>query len=196
MNVSDETSDDTTTYKVVVNHEEQYSIWPESRENPPGWTSVGVSGSKAHCLGHIESVWTDMRPLSLRRAMEQPSAAPVVERSPVAVAPDEESLPARLSRGPQPVELALRPERTKDVLLRQIETGYVHVRFTATRGGTELTFPLEAGTEQRLKKEAARGEGTVKFAGKLTLDYVPVRCVADIDLATFAGTGQLEILSV
>ena len=62
--------EDTTIYQVVVNHEEQYSIWPADRAMPPGWTAVGPSGPKAECLAYIEEVWTDMRPLSLRRAME------------------------------------------------------------------------------------------------------------------------------
>ncbi|WP_394836406.1 MbtH family protein [Pendulispora rubella] len=65
-----EEHDDTTTYKVVVNHEEQYSIWPEYRDNPLGWRDAGKSGSKAECLDHIAQVWTDMRPLSLRNQME------------------------------------------------------------------------------------------------------------------------------
>lgn len=63
-------SDDTTVYKVVMNHEEQYSIWPADRENPLGWRDVGKSGTKAECLAHIEEVWTDMRPLSLRQQMD------------------------------------------------------------------------------------------------------------------------------
>jgi MbtH protein len=62
--------EDTTTYKVVVNHEEQYSIWPTDRENPLGWRDAGRSGSKPECLAYIGEVWTDMRPLSLRRKME------------------------------------------------------------------------------------------------------------------------------
>jgi len=57
------------THKVVVNHEEQYSIWPVSRDNPAGWTDAGTSGSKAECLAYIEAVWTDMRPLRLRQQM-------------------------------------------------------------------------------------------------------------------------------
>jgi MbtH protein len=61
--------EDTRTYKVVVNHEEQYSIWFAEREAPAGWREVGVTGSKADCLAHIEKVWTDMRPLSLRKQM-------------------------------------------------------------------------------------------------------------------------------
>ena len=62
--------EDTTTYKVVMNHEEQYSIWPADRENALGWSDVGKIGSKAECLAFINEVWTDMRPLSLRKRME------------------------------------------------------------------------------------------------------------------------------
>jgi MbtH protein len=65
--------EDKTVYKVVVNHEEQYSIWPAERESPNGWNEVGKVGTKAECLAHIKTVWTDMRPLSLRRRMEQQS---------------------------------------------------------------------------------------------------------------------------
>jgi MbtH protein len=61
---------DNPVYKVVVNHEEQYSIWPAERENPLGWKDDGKSGSKQECLDHIKEVWTDMRPLSLRKKME------------------------------------------------------------------------------------------------------------------------------
>jgi MbtH protein len=67
MNTTDE---DTTTYAAVVNHEEQYSIWPVERELPAGWTATGRSGTKAECLAYINEVWTDMRPLSLRQAMD------------------------------------------------------------------------------------------------------------------------------
>lgn len=63
--------EDTRTYAVVVNDEEQYSIWLDDRELPAGWRREGVSGTKAECLEHIEQVWTDMRPLSLRRWMEE-----------------------------------------------------------------------------------------------------------------------------
>jgi MbtH protein len=65
-----EEAEDNTIYKVVVNHEEQYSIWPAGRENPLGWKDAGKVGPKADCLAHIKEVWTDMRPLSLRKKME------------------------------------------------------------------------------------------------------------------------------
>ncbi|MBK9712889.1 MAG: MbtH family protein [Kouleothrix sp.] len=58
------------TYKVVINDEEQYSIWPADRENAPGWNDVGKIGTKEECLAYIKEVWTDMRPLSLRKKME------------------------------------------------------------------------------------------------------------------------------
>jgi MbtH protein len=70
--------DDKTIYRVVLNHEEQYSIWPVDRDNPPGWRDAGKVGTKPECLEYIEEVWTDMRPLSLRQAMadvrEEPSS--------------------------------------------------------------------------------------------------------------------------
>jgi len=69
--MSTDEREDTTIYKVVVNHEEQYSIWPADRENPLGWFDVGKTGLKPECLAHIKEVWTDMRPLSLRKKMEE-----------------------------------------------------------------------------------------------------------------------------
>jgi MbtH protein len=55
-------------FRVVVNHEEQYSIWPAGRALPAGWREEGTVASREECLEHIEVVWTDMRPLSLRAA--------------------------------------------------------------------------------------------------------------------------------
>jgi MbtH protein len=63
--------EDRTIYKVVINHEEQYSIWPADRENALGWSDAGKTGSKQECLDYIKEVWTDMRPLSLRKKMEE-----------------------------------------------------------------------------------------------------------------------------
>ena len=67
MNINDQ--EDTTVYKVVVNHEQQYSIYPADRTNPLGWNDAGKSGPKADCLAYVKEVWTDMRPLSLRLRM-------------------------------------------------------------------------------------------------------------------------------
>ncbi len=62
--------EDATIFRVVVNYEEQYSIWPVDREIPLGWRDAGKQGSKQECLDYIKEVWTDMRPLSLRKKME------------------------------------------------------------------------------------------------------------------------------
>jgi MbtH protein len=67
--MDDDDAPDHTIYKVVVNHEEQYSIWPAGRPEPPGWTASGKTGTKQECLDYIKEVWTDMRPLSLRKKM-------------------------------------------------------------------------------------------------------------------------------
>ena len=63
--------DDKSEYVVVMNHEEQYSLWPAFKEIPAGWSATGKRGSRQECLDWIEEVWTDMRPLSLRKAMEE-----------------------------------------------------------------------------------------------------------------------------
>lgn len=66
-----EEREDNTIYKAVVNHGEQYSSWPADRENPLGWKDAGKVGTKAERLAYIKEVWTDMRPLSLRKKMEE-----------------------------------------------------------------------------------------------------------------------------
>jgi MbtH protein len=71
----DDEPDNDLQYKVVVNHEEQYSIWPAHRQNAPGWRDEGKRGTKQECLTHIGEVWTDMRPLSLRKRMDTDRSA-------------------------------------------------------------------------------------------------------------------------
>lgn len=63
---------DQARYKVVINHEEQYSLWPADREPPAGWSEAGPGGSKEECLAYIEAAWTDMRPRSLRQPEGEP----------------------------------------------------------------------------------------------------------------------------
>jgi MbtH protein len=73
--MSEEQREDRTIYKVVINHEEQYSIWPADRENALGWNDVGITGTKQEVMDYIKEVWTDMRPLSLRKKMEEAERA-------------------------------------------------------------------------------------------------------------------------
>ena len=70
MSAMNDSDQDQSVYKVVINHEEQYSIWPADRENPLGWRDVGKQGLKEECLEYIKEVWTDMRPLSVRKQMD------------------------------------------------------------------------------------------------------------------------------
>ncbi len=77
MSIQD--NEDNTIYNVVVNHEEQYSIWPADMPNPLGWKNVGKTGLKAECLEYVKEVWTDMRPLSLRNRMAGAEAVQVAE---------------------------------------------------------------------------------------------------------------------
>ncbi|GAB5542466.1 MAG: MbtH family NRPS accessory protein [Sandaracinaceae bacterium] len=66
-----EEEEDTRAYTVVINHDEQYSIWFQERDLPRGWVEVGVRGDKTTCLDYIEEVWTDMRPLRVRWQLEE-----------------------------------------------------------------------------------------------------------------------------
>jgi MbtH protein len=72
--VATEQADDARTYTVLVNEEEQYSLWLADLPVPGGWRAVGKVGTKQECLDYVRAVWTDLRPLSLRKAMARPKA--------------------------------------------------------------------------------------------------------------------------
>src|ERR1043165_4735013 len=187
-----ETDDDPfDAYAVVVNDEEQYSIWPVEKGLPPGWRAEGTQGSKQACLEHINEAWTDMRPLSLRRKMDDWARHPPPPE-PIDEAPAAPPLVDRLSEGDHRVIVNCRPERTPQALKERLELGHVHLKFTETRGGTELGVRLGAGARDWTQADFDRGTGTVRLAGTLTLDFCRVRCHAVIDVATLEGTGRLE----
>lgn len=192
MSWNDPDREDTTIYKVVVNHEEQYSISPEYKANPLGWRDAGKTGPKAECLAYIKEVWTDMRPLSLRKKMEEfarnpPSLAP----RPDPDAPREARLVDRLCEGDHNVEVGLRPEKTLKLFKEAIDRDYLHIKFTQTMGGTELGFRLDRSASDFSDANFETGAGTAHVEGDLTLDYVRVKCIADIDLSMLAGKGRL-----
>lgn len=186
---------DDVQYKVVVNHEEQYSIWPAERENALGWRDAGKSGPKDECLAYIKEVWTDMRPLSLRKKMEEMAKNPPPQPATPPTAEAKNDLVQRLSEGEHPVEVGLRPEKTMQAFRACLERGYVHIKFTNTQGGTELGVRLDKNASDFGQADFSGQRGNVRLIGGLTLDYVPVRCIAEIDLSTLAGTGHLERLS-
>jgi uncharacterized protein YbdZ (MbtH family) len=192
MSANDADREDTTTYKVVMNHEEQYSIWPDYKEIPRGWKHVGKAGPKAECLAYIKEVWTDMRPLSLRTKMEEFAKNPPPPLpSPDPKAPRRKSLVDRLCEGNHAVAVGLRPEKTVKLFKEAIDGDYVHIKFTETKGGTELGFRLDRHTSDFSAADFENGKGRVHVEGNLTLDYVKVKCVADIDLSTLEGSGHL-----
>jgi uncharacterized protein YbdZ (MbtH family) len=178
-------------YVVVMNHEDQYSIWPEGREIPAGWRATGVAGPKAECLAHIDEVWTDMRPRSLREHMERASREPAPAPPPL---PEGPTLVERLSHGEHPVEVTGLGDDPLRRLRERIEMGHVMVRFPETRGGTELGVRFEPRNLELSSCDLNAGSGQLPLRGDLTLDGTRVRVHADIDVATMTGRGRLEVL--
>lgn len=94
----------------------------------------------------------------------------------------------------QHVIASLRPEATVQAFKEALDRRYVHIKFTQTRGGTELGVPLDEQASDLAGADFDNATGTVKVVGDLTLDYVKVRMHAAIDLATLEGKGRLEVL--
>lgn len=98
----------------------------------------------------------------------------------------------QLSEGDHPVEAGLHPEKTVQALKEGIDRGYVHIKFTDTKGGTELGVRLNQEATDLKEADFDAQTGSVHLQGDLSLDYVKVRCIADIDLDTLTGKGHLE----
>lgn len=179
-----------TNWRAVVNSEEQYSIWPAGRDLPPGWFPAGREGTRDECLSWIETVWTDMRPRSLREAMASEPEYVTLPEIPDAgpEGPTLDRLVNRLLGANHPVELRLRPTPSAQELRACIERGFVHVCFTETRGQTVLGVRLDpACTSIRADEEV------VHLEGALVLNFVAVRCVAEVSLTTWSGVGGLSL---
>jgi len=187
-------------FVVVVNDEEQYSIWPDGREIPLGWRAEGTSGTKDECLAHVEKVWTDMRPKSLRARLA--AGAALVETAAPAGAENEEEddpLVRRLSTGAHPVVIAGVGDRGDAEAIERfrhrMDRGHVNVLFTGTKGGTELSLRFDPQSVDRSRCDFARRSGSLALAADLNLDGADVRCEVEISLAELAGTGRLVPLS-
>ncbi|HEY2391508.1 MAG TPA: MbtH family NRPS accessory protein [Candidatus Angelobacter sp.] len=186
-------------YRVVVNDEEQYSIWPAHRTNPPGWHDTVKTGFKEECLAYVKEVWTDMMPLSLRRKMDEAqrhlveSAAEDEIRKSTRV-DDKDDLVYRLSQKDQPVELSLSARKSTQAFRDRIEQGLVHLKFTGTQGYTELGIDLDREAVKIQQADFENRTGTVHLEGTLTLNFQKVRCIADIDLETLTGRARLRLI--
>jgi hypothetical protein len=100
-----------------------------------------------------------------------------------------------LCKGDHPVEANSR-EKTREALKERIASGHVQIKFTDTRGGTEIGVPIDRNRSDLRGIENDNGSAEIRLVGDLTLDYVPVTCVARIDLATLQGQGHLEVRQV
>ncbi len=184
------------TYAVVVNGEEQYSIWPTFKKTPPGWKEVGVQGSKEHCLDHIGKIWKDMRPLSLRKKMAEREQTWQEKKATALASPPEPYLSPTvrfLSKGIHPVSLIKvhkTPENVKEALIRN----HIHITFTDTQGETTLSLPLDPQSTHFDLTKFDQPQKKLILAGNLILDFVKVRCTAEIDPVSLEGTGSLEII--
>lgn len=105
--------------------------------------------------------------------------------------PREQTLVEKLCEGDHPVEVGLRPEKTVKLFKDAIDRDYVHIKFTDTKGGTELGVRLDRNGSDFSQADFENGKGTAHIEGDLTLDYVKVKCIADINLETLNGTGHL-----
>lgn len=190
-------------FKVVVNEEQQYSIWPTWKPDPPGWNDEGVRGTKQVCLEHIEKVWTDMRPLSLRKWMEE-NKLPVNEGVKLAlpVVSDTSKDYFHAAKPPNELVKKLMKEQTVQIirylenskpsiekLRRAVEVGYILVKFSETKGGTELGCNVK---NENPRCSVEWKDSKIIFHGRLKLDFTPILVHATIDLTTFQGTGYVE----
>ncbi len=139
-----------------------------------------------------------MRPLSLRQQMAEAERNPLPPNDAMEPSAEGEGddLVSRLSQGDHRVEISLRTERTAQRFKESIDRGYVNIKFTDTQGGTELGIRLDPNQSNWMQADFERQAGTVHLVGGLTLNYVKVRCVADIDIATLSGQGHLEPVAV
>jgi uncharacterized protein YbdZ (MbtH family) len=175
------------TFQVVVNHEEQFSIWPHSRGAPPdGWRTVGKEGSEAECLDYVESVWTDMRPLSLRREMEEAGRLPADGTEGLGELPEGPTLVQHLLEGEHSVRVVMRPAASRDAFWEAVNRGFANVFFPDTRGGTELTIALDHGSPPEEVGDS------VRLVGRVNLDGEPLACRATVDFSTFSGRATVQ----
>ena len=98
----------------------------------------------------------------------------------------------RLCEGNHPVVACVGPEKTASAFKECLDRKFVRIKFTATRGGTELGIRLDESALDTSEADFDNAQGKVHVAGDLTLDYVRVRLIADIDLQTLEGEGHLE----
>jgi uncharacterized protein YbdZ (MbtH family) len=165
-------------WRVVVNSEEQYSIWPADREPPSGWQPDGVEGTRDACLDHIATVWTDMRPKGLREWMEAHADMPPAP-------PESELGPPLLEvlSHTQPTRAVVTPADSVEAFRAALSRGVIHLSFPNTRGGTVLRIAVDS------YRDDSQG---FQIEGHLVLDGQRASCRVQLD-HELSGTGRLVL---
>ena len=188
------------TYRVLVNTEGQHAIVSYKKGIPAGWADVGVRGKKRACQEYVRYIWTDMRPMSLRKEMRDIQRRwKNLEREHEQKLRDHKKKPndsrdhliPYLSEGLHQLEPVLNPEKSAKKLQEAVEQGYIQIKFTGTRGYTGLGINLDAEACSITEGDYRKGTGKVHLEGEAQLDFVRLRCIADVDISTLKGTGYI-----
>ncbi len=200
MEACQDQENDPTAYKVLINHEGQYSIWPAERKDPKGWREVGKKGTKTECLTYIDEHWVDMCPLSVRKMVEQGSRKQGELRKGLPESSGggyrgtpQKDLVSFLSDGAHPIEVAERPISSAGVLREAIRSGNVHLAFIDTRGRTELRVNISDSQNQYDLTKFEEESGVIHIAGTCNLNSKDLELEADIDLGTLTGQGYVRL---
>lgn len=171
-------------YSVVINQEEQYSIWPSDLDIPPGWQEIGVSGSKDECLDHIEKVWVDMRPLSLRKFYEELANQNLDAHE---TTEEENSVPLLkdlLLANEQAFQIVA---ADIDQLKKQWQEKYVYINLYQTVGETEVCVILAA------PPSVEHSEEKLMLCGSVDIDDDEYTVNLNIDLKKLSGIAKFTI---
>ena len=172
-------------YRVVINDEEQYSIWALWKDIPEGWYEVGVDGTEDKCLSYIEENWKDIRPLSLRKRLKELEDS---EQEWEEIEVVEPSLIDRLISKKTAVEVVA--DGWSD-FVREAANGYIHIKFTETNGGTEIGIDIPKISKSDLEKLKSKNE-KLFVTSSFSLDYVNLEVKIWIDLSDLTGYSVLN----
>ncbi|HEV2992742.1 MAG TPA: MbtH family protein [Candidatus Angelobacter sp.] len=190
-------SENSTTYKVVANDDEQYSIWPTHCSTPSGWRDVGAVGSKEFCLAYVKKIWTDMLFYHLKNRINEMACgltelAILAELSSDPRDADGQALLQRFANPDQLVEVVVGTDSTVSALMTCIGNGYIPMKFTDADGEVELGVILDRDAVAIHAVDFENHKGIIHLEGDLIISCQKIRCIADINLETFSGRGCLR----
>lgn len=170
-------------YNVVVNSEEQYSIWPEKKSLPAGWNFVGFKGSKENCLDHIQVIWTDMRPLSLRKSLEKIGS----EKLKTVPTAKKGNLVEALCQDQHIVLFDSDILSFKD-LEERLGEKFLYLYFPNTKGGTSIGM----GVDHYSFEKSGKNTNQVHILGHFSLDYTNIRCSISVEMGSMKALASMK----